>query len=183
MDKNLKCTVVILILQRPRPITKVKPPQPDYSRQRRSHSGDPNRHRKQPSYSLNIRLFLPWLKEFIKQLKQLNEYPLASHMERYQPLDRHQQQRLYSMFVENKNVQQEVIKSGKPREEVFQNFIKRYDMKLKSKFAEAWTHACFFPDRSVISYLMFCVFVSNTIHSFSNSGFAFSTSSRDITSS
>ena len=150
MDKNLKCTVVILILQRPRPITKVKPPQPDYSRQRRSHSGDPNRHRKQSSYILNIRLFLPWLKEFIKQLKLLNEYPLATHMERYQPLDRHQQQRLYSMFVENKNVQQEVIKSGKPREEVFQNFIKRYDMKLKSKFAEAWTHACFFPDRSVI---------------------------------
>ena len=99
---------------------------------------------KQRPYSFNIKLFKQILKDFIAQLKMLKEHRLASHMERYQPLDQQQQPRVWSMFVNNPIAQQEVKNSGKPGEEAFRCFLARYDMKLQSKLTETcrYTHTC-----------------------------------------
>ena len=86
----------------------------------------------QTSFSFNIRVFKPLVKEFIEQLKLSNELPLASHMEKYGQLNQQQQARVFSMFIDNPKAQQEVTKAGKPREEVFAGFIRRYNLKLRS---------------------------------------------------
>ena len=98
--------------------------------------------KKQTPFSFNIRVFIPLVKEFIKQLERSNEYHLASHMGKYQPLNQQQQKRVFSMFIENHKAQLEVTKSGKSREEVFRGFIRRYNLKLQSKktiFSDAHT--------------------------------------------
>ena len=98
---------------------------------------------KQRTYSFNIKLFKQILQDFITQLKlskMPHEHHLASHMERYQPLDQQQQQRVWSIFFNHPIAQKEVAKSGKPGEEVFRGFLARYDMKLQSKLTETCRH-------------------------------------------
>ena len=77
---------------------------------------------------------MPLMKAFIKQLNASNEYALALHMEQYRPLNQQQQQRVFSMFIENQTAQREVASSGKSRQENFTGFIRRYNLKSKSNF-------------------------------------------------
>ena len=110
-------------LQRRRPVTNIP------------HHGFTNKH-----ISFSSKLFKPIIQDFIAQLKMSQEHHLASHMERYQPLDQQQQQRVWSLFVNNPIAQKEVKKSGKPGEKLFRGFLARYDMKLQSKLTETCRH-------------------------------------------